>query len=611
MLAMVKILLYFHRVSLAPNRSWKPSEEKGYQRRSGRAQRNPTNQTEETVMKKIPYGISNFKDLILEEYLYIDKTDYIATLEEEGKFNILLRPRRFGKSLFLSSLLYYYDVAAANDFDAIFGSLAIGRHPTPAKNRYQMLVMDFSGFEVDSTEAIREGFTLEVKTELTDFLSRYDYPAETINRVDDQASPAGAMKVFFKIVREQKIYLLIDEYDHFANAIMGEDLTLFKQVVGKGGFVRAFYETIKTATRQGIVDRLFITGVTSITLDSLTSGFNITNNLTHQAAFNQAIGFTRDELKTVVRPLVDACDLDRDTLLNELAKWYNGYCFNIRAKELMFNSDMVLYFVKHFDIRNCEYPEQMLDENIASDYGKIMKLFAIGDSERNYKVLEELITNGEVIGGHSRKIDMDKGFDRDDFISLLLYMGFITISGRVLTRLRYTIPNYVIQRLYFAYFKVELERRSRFTISGQAMEDAIIAMALHNNLTPFTEEISKVLTLFSNRDYMNMDEKHIKAVILTLLYQSPVYFIKSEPEINNRYPDILLLERSPFEVKHQFLFELKYSKKSEGAKGWQEKREEGIQQVQEYLQLEDIRELPKLRAYLLLTNGTEVELISV
>ncbi len=559
---------------------------------------------------KIPYGLSNFKDLILEGYLYIDKTGYIETLEEQGKFNILLRPRRFGKSLFLSSLRYYYDIGCKDDFAAIFGGLYIGRQPTPAKNRYQLLSMDFSGIVVDSVESIHRGFTLEVKTDLLDFLNRYDYPQETIKRVDEQVDSADAMKVFFKIVQDQKIYILIDEYDHFANAILGDNIELFKQIVGKGGFVRAFYETIKRANQEGVVDRLFITGVTSLTLDSLTSGFNIGKNLTHHKDFNQAMGFTRSELKTVIQPLVEACDLDRDNLLDELAKWYNGYCFNIHSTELIFNSDMVLYFVDTFDIDDCRYPTKMLDE-MAYHYGKIMKLFAIGDREQNYQVLEELITDGEVIGGHGRKIDMDKGFDRDDFISLLLYMGFITIRGRELTRLRYGVPNYVIQRLYFEYFKVELERRAQFTISSRAIEDAMVDLALNNNIIPFAEEITKVLTLFSNRDYMKMDEKHIKAVILTLLYQSSVYFIQSEPEINNRYPDIMLLERSPFEVNHQFLFELKFSKKSGGVKGWQDKKAEGIKQVREYLLLEDIRKMVKLKSYLLLTNGSEVEVIPV
>jgi len=277
---------------------------------------------------------------------------------------------------------------------------------------------------------------------------------------------------------------------------------------------------IKAATGRGIVDRFFITGVTSITLDSLTSGFNIGNNITHHRSFNRAIGFTREEVEIAVRPLADACDLEQQALMLELSSWYNGYRFSTRAKERIFNADMVLYFIKNFDTETCLYPERMLDDNIASDYRKIMQLFGIGDRVANYEVLEELITVGEVIGLYSRKLDVDKKFDRDDFLGLLLYMGFITINGTVLNEIRYTTPNYVIQKLYYEYFRVEIEQRGQIVVDNRLLNEAVKQLALHNNITPLTEEINKVLALFSNRDFMNMDEKHIKAVILTLLYQS-------------------------------------------------------------------------------------------
>ena len=362
---------------------------------------------------------------------------------------------------------------------------------------------------------------------------------------------------------------------------------------------------------EGIVDRFFITGVTSITLDSLTSGFNIGNNITHHRAFNQAVGFTREEVETAVRPLADACDLERRELMEELSSWYNGYRFSTRAQERLFNADMVLYFIKNFDTETCLYPERMLDDNIASDYRKIMQLFGIGDRAANFRILEELITVGEVVGLHSRKLDVEKKFDQDDFLGLLFYMGFITVNGTVLNEIRYTIPNYVIQKLYYEYFRVEIERRAQIFLENRLLKEAVKQLALHNNIAPLIEEINKVLALFSNRDFMKMDEKHLKAVILTLLYQSELYFIRSEPEINNRYPDIMLLERNPFQVEHQFLFELKFSKKKEGERGWKEKKEQGVGQVREYLRLEDIQRLPKLRSYLLLTDGAKMEAVAV
>ncbi|MCI5223961.1 MAG: AAA family ATPase [Candidatus Electrothrix sp. AR4] len=562
---------------------------------------------------KIPYGISHFKSLITEGYLYVDKTPFIETLEEQGKYNILLRPRRFGKTLFLSTLSQYYDIRFRDEFDTLFGNLAIGHKPTPLKNSYQVLFMEFSGISIKNEESIERDFALEVTKRLRIFLNEYQYPAELIHRVEEQSSPASLLKVFFEIVKDAKIYLLIDEYDHFANALLGEDQELFSAIVGKGGFVRAFYEVIKTATMEGGIDRLFITGVTSITLDSMTSGFNIGDNITWHQEFNQAMGFTAQETENMIRPFVQACELDQQEVMQTLANWYNGYRFSSRAEEKIFNPDMMLYFIKYFDSVGCRWPDKMLDDNIASDYGKIMRLFGIGDRERNFAVLEELIINGEIIGLHKGKLDLDtyKPFERDDFISLLLYMGFITISGTVLSQLRYGIPNYVIEKLYYGYFRTEIEQRAQIRVEKHTLENAVAELALHNNIKPLLEEIRKILALFSNRDFMRMDEKHIKAVILTLLYQSEVYFIRSEAEVNNRYPDILLLERKPIAVRYQFLFELKYSKKKDGEKGMEAKRAEGVAQIRGYQELADIKRLPKLQSYLLLTDGTEIEAVAV
>ncbi|WLE99167.1 MAG: AAA family ATPase [Candidatus Electrothrix communis] len=562
---------------------------------------------------KTPYGESNFKKIITQDFLYIDKTKYIRILEQSGSYNILLRPRRFGKTLFLSTLRFYYDILCKDAFDALFGHLVIGRNPTPLRNSYQILAFDFSGIETGSREQIEQGFNRRVETALKKFLRSYGYSPEIIQIIEEQNSPAGKIDHFFTAVGEANIYLLIDEYDHFANAVLGDSLELFTEIVGKGGFVRAFYEIIKVATSQGIVDRLLITGVTSITLDSMTSGFNIGKNLSFTKEFNQAMGFTAQETEEMIQPFIDACGLDQQEMMRTLGGWYNGYRFSSRADGKVFNPDMVLYFLDSFDRDECRWPEKMLDDNIASDYGKIMRLFGIGDRERNFETLEELIVNGEIIGRHKGKLDLDmhKPFERNDFISLLLYMGFITISGTVLDELRYRIPNYVIEQLYYRYFKTEIELRSQITLDNSRLKEAVRQLALHNNIKPLLEETRKVLALFSNRDFMRMDEKHIKAVILTLLYQSEVYFIRSEAEVNNRYPDILLLERKPVEVRYQFLFELKYSKKKDGAKGLEEKRIEGIEQIRGYQALADIKRLPKLQSYLLLTDGTEIEAVAV
>jgi len=559
---------------------------------------------------KIPYGLSNFKDIHEQGYLYIDKTAYIEKLEQQGKFNILLRPRRFGKSLFLSTMQYYYDIRYRDTFDTLFAGLSIGSTPTPLKNSYQILFLDFSGISAENEQTIQRNFSFEVTRRLRIFLEDYQYGAESVRLMESQSSPASLMKAFFEIIREQKIYILIDEYDHFANAVLGNDLTLYKQIIGKGGFVRSFYETIKTATMEGIVDRFFITGITSVTLDSLTSGFNIGDNISQHRHFNEAFGFTDSETAAILHDLT-VCLPDQDLLMQDMKRWYNGYLFSEDGTERVYNPDTVLYFAKHFDPETCRYPKKMLDANIASDYSKIIPFFSIGECERNYRVLEQLISVGRVTAEYKDKIDIIKKFDRDDFITLLFSMGFITILEADLEETAFAVPNHVIMRLYFEYFKVELEQRSQVSINSGKLKKAVRELALQGDIVPLTVEIKTVLPLLSNRDFMNMDEKHIKVIVLTLLYQSKAYYIKSEPEMNNRYPDILLLERNPIKANHQFLFELKYCKKKDGDRAWQKKKEEGIRQVEEYLRLEEIQGLRKLKSYLLLTDGSELEAVAV
>ena len=560
---------------------------------------------------KIPYGLSNFKDVATQHYTYIDKTNYIAELEQVGKHFVFLRPRRFGKSLFLSSLWYYYDIAYKDEFDSIFGHLSIGKNPTPLKSSYQVLFLEFSGISTESEAAIYRAFTTKIDLALRYNLKHYGYPETDIANIIAASSPHEKMEAFFNIVRGQKILLLIDEYDHFANSVLADNLQLFKGIVGKGGFVRSFYETLKTATMTGAIDRLFITGVTPMMLDSLTSGFNIGKNISQYEAFNSMVGFTKAEVETLFQPLLEQQGIDEATLMADIKRWYNGYRFHSEATETIYNANMVLYFLDNFDYKRCAYPKYMLDENIASDYGKILAMFNIGSRNENFAVLDELLNQGEVIAQQRRKFDFDKGFDRDDFISLLAYMGFVSLNGETLSGEVFVIPNHVIRVLYFQYFKVELERINQIHVPDRPIIKAVEVLALRNDIQPLVQETAKVLQLLSNRDAMGMDEKHIKTLLLALLFQSPAYFIQSERELNRHYPDILLLERSPYKVNYQHLIELKYVKKSGKAAAWEAKRAEGIAQVTAYLQLPEIATLKQLSAWVFISDGEQLEAVAV
>ena len=560
-------------------------------------------------MKKIIYGESNFRKIkINNSYLYVDKTKYIETLENLNEsFVIFLRPRRFGKSLFLSSLQYYYDENSQDEFGAIFSDTYIGKNPTLLKNSYRILFFEFSGINTDAgMDVIYEGFRDNINSATHRYFTSYGYNEYTDN-LRKIKSPSGLIKYFFDIVKDDKVYLLIDEYDQFANAILAHSMQEFLKIVGKGGFVRSFYEVLKGATQTGTVQKMFITGVTPITLDSLSSGFNIVSNISNHKNFNAMAGFTQDEVDySLDESIFERCDIDRDELLDKIKTWYNGYLFNSKATKRVYNSTLLNYFISQYDYDDCTAPTKMLDVNVASDYKAIMKLFNIGDSDRNYKILEELIKNDSVRGEIKDRYDLNREFGRDDFITLIYSMGFITIKNEIFGGIyEFEIPNYVIKILYFNYFAVEIQRRNSLEITN-SIGQILLDLAL-GDISPFQNQLNEVIKTLSNRDHQGFDEKYFQVISLALLSFAEFYFIDSQPEKNRKYPDILLVGRD-VRVPNNYLFELKWMKSRDS---YDVIKEEGIKQVNEYLELDKIKSIPKLRSYLLIGSKDGVEFVEV
>ncbi len=327
-------------------------------------------------MKKIIYGNSNFRKVkINNNYLYIDKTDYIEKLEKlNNDFVIFLRPRRFGKSLFLSTLQYYYDENSADEFEAMFHDTYIGANSTPLKNSFRILFFEFSGIDIDGDrERLFEQFSFKIRMSLGRYFLEYGYPKEYKDELKQIDNPTSLMEYFFKKTQNDHIYLLIDEYDQFANAILAYNMNDFLEIVGKGGFVRSFYEVLKGATQSGVVQKMFITGVTPITLDSLSSGFNIVKHITYNENFNAMAGFTGEEVNSSLeQSIFRICEsIDKEQLLKKLKTWYNGYLFNVLADERIYNATLVNYFISEYDTKRCQMPIKMLDSNVASDYKAI------------------------------------------------------------------------------------------------------------------------------------------------------------------------------------------------------------------------------------------------
>ena len=317
---------------------------------------------------------------------------------------------------------------------------------------------------------------------------------------------------------------------NFANAILAHSMEEFLKIVSKGGFVRSFYEVLKGATQTGTVQKMFITGVTPITLDSLSSGFNIVSNISNNEYFNEMAGFTQDEVDySLDESIFKKCDIDKDELLAKVKTWYNGYLFNSKAKNRVYNSTLLNYFISQYDYKRCEMPTKMLDVNVASDYKAIMKLFNIGDSQRNYKILEELIKKDTITGVIKDRYDLNREFTRDDFITLIYSMGFITIKKELFGGVyEFEIPNYVIKILYFNYFAVEIQKRNTLDITN-SIGQILLDLAL-GDISPFQNQLNEVIKTLSNRDHQGFDEKYFQVISLALLSFAEFYFIDSQPE---------------------------------------------------------------------------------
>jgi len=558
-------------------------------------------------MKKIIYGISNYKMAREDNYLYIDKTRYIEKLESlNEKYLIFLRPRRFGKSLFLSTLQYYYDENSAHEFEQIFNDTYIEANPTPLKNSYRILFFEFSGINIDGgIEVVYSGFRDNIQMAISRYFNDYGYE-KYIDELKNIKSPLGLIKHFFSVAKDDHIYLLIDEYDQFANAILAYSMKDFLEIVGKGGFVRSFYEVLKGATQTGVVQKMFITGVTPITLDSLSSGFNIVSNISNKKEFNAMAGFVHKEaLYSLEESIFARCqDIDREELLEKIKKWYNGYLFNGESTDRVYNATLLNYFISNFNYERCKTPTKMLDSNVASDYKAIMKLFNIGDSERNYKVLEELIENNSVTGVIKDRYDLNQEFSRDDFITLLYSMGFITIKDEITGGLyNFEIPNYVIKILYFNYFAVEVQQRNNFTLK-ESFSDIVTKLLLGDE-EPFKNQLNEVIKTLSNRDHYGFSEKHFQVITLSLLSFAEFYFIDSQPELDNKYPDILLIGRDE-KVPNNYLFELKWMKSGDN---YETTKQKGLKQIEGYRELDKVKAIPKLRNFLLIGSKDGVEFL--
>ena len=545
------------------------------------------------VLKKLPYGISNYEELVEDGYYYVDKTKYIEGLENIAEKRIMfLRPRKFGKTLFTSTLENYYDLKKVDKFEELYGETYIGRNPTKLKNSYHILKFNFAGIDTTNEETTVKAFKKKTIASINLFVEKYKLDFY-INQDDEAENILDNLIKAFEIQRQnEKIYVIVDEYDHFANELLGFNTNQFKNLVSKNGKVRKWYEILKEGT-ESVVDRIFITGVAPITLDSLTSGFNISSDKTQDERFNEMMGFTEKELKELMK-VQNIKKEEQETLIPIMRENYDGYKFSLHGKEKIYNSNMCLYFLNSYTELG-RIPEQLIDVNIASDYTKLGKMLDLCKGEERERVIEKTVSGEGIVSEIRQKFNPAMEFTETDLVSMLYYLGYLTIEGDEVGYPKLKIPNNVMKEIYSDYFLKILREEINIDINDNYTEIAR-EIVLEGKISKIIEMLEKYLKNLSNRDYIKMDEKYIKLIFFCIAMNLKIFRLKSEMEVQRKYPDILLIPRERDKGYKGVMIEFKYLKKGEENK-LQEKQKEAREQIKEYGEFEEIKELENIYKY--------------
>ena len=538
---------------------------------------------------QIPYGWADFADMRRERTLYVDKTRFLHDLERE-RYAFLIRPRRFGKSCWVSLLECYYDRTRAGSFAALFAETDAGRRPTPNHNRYVVLRFDFSAFD-DAPETLRERFETYCFIRLRAALERNAdlFPQPVIDRILEHPSIDARLNELFAYAREHGIplYVLIDEYDNFANTILAHrGAEAYHSFTHGGGFYRSFFATLKAGAGAGVIERMFVTGVSPITMDDVTSGFNIAANISLRRAFNELLGFTEAEVRGVLKIYRDrgVFDQDADQAMAVMGEWYDGYRFAAGAANDLFNTDMVLYYLKA-SIPNDAPPDNLIDRNARIDYGKLRHLLTVNRQlNGNFDLLRHVIGEGSV------DAEIEDGFppellqERENFLSLLHYFGLLSIREVGGGAPRLAIPNQTVRRLMYGYLRDGYRDTGVFSVDLYAFRRLVHDMAHRGAWRPVLEFLAAAVARQTGiRDYI-AGEKVIQGFLAAYLSCTDHFVFHTERELAGGYADICLephLQRYPG-MRHGYVIELKYVTRREGAQVAKAARQ-AVAQVRRYL----------------------------
>ena len=569
--------------------------------------------------KRIPYGMQNFEDVIKEDCYYVDKTPFIEQIEESNKYFFFIRPRRFGKTLTLSMLENYYDINKKDKFDEIFGKLYIGQNPTPEHNTYLIIHLNFAEVAA-GLDDYKDGLDNHCRLVFNFFCDIYAHilPANTKEGMEKLTDAVSQLRFLCQKCQEvgKKIYLFIDEYDNFTNMILAheEHLVRYRNQTHGEGYLRQFFNTIKGAAGNTL-GRVFVTGVSPVTMDDLTSGFNIGTNYSLSPDFNEMTGFTEEEVRKMLDYYGSVLPFNHttDELIKVMKPWYDNYCFAEEryGETTMYNSVMVLNFVDNYIRSNYQIPKKMVETNIRIDYDKLRMLIR-HDKEfaHDASIIQQLVTQGFVIGTLNENFPAERINDPDNFLSLLFYFGMVTIDGTYDGETKFIIPNEVVRDQMYTYL-LDTYKENDLVYDRYSKGKLESKLAYDGQFKPYFEYIADCLKKYSSQRDKQKGEAFVHGFTLAMTSQNKFYRPISELDNDGGYADIFL---SPLcdiykDMVDSYIIELKYSKSQTTDEQVKKLFEEASAQISRYADSDMVREAvktTKLHKLVVIYRGAEM-----
>lgn len=521
----------------------------------------------EQQVKLVPYGVADFATVIEQNLYYVDKTMFIPELEKQPRNLFFIRPRRFGKSIFLSMLYSYYDCAQSHKFQSLFGNLWIGQHPTPLQGKYQVLFLDFSQI-TGNIDKLETKFNSYLSINLDAFVRQYsEYYQAEMEEILAQEDFEEKMELIFKAAKTHQyhLYLIIDEYDNFTNVILNErGEKVYHAITHADGFYRDVFKKFK-----GNFERIFMMGVSPVTLDDVTSGFNIGWNISIKPEFDEMLGFSTTDVVEMFTYYKEhgsiPADSDIDAIVNDMKPWYDNYCFAkqaLKKKTRMFNCDMVLYYLRNYMDAGCP-PEEMIDPNTRTDYGKMKKLLQFDklDGERK-GIIRKIAEEEQIVTQLYESFSAYQIPKAEIFPSLLFYYGMLTIKGTRGSKLILGIPNNNVRKQYYGYLEEEYQAKAYVDVNQ--LTDYYYDMAYdgkwEEGLRFMADAYAKVSSV---RDGIEA-ERNLQGFFMAYLNLNDYYITAPELELNHGYCDFFLLpDLTHYASQHSYILELKVLSKKD------------------------------------------------